>query len=141
LGPKRHWRYRRLEPIVERDKIKLPGVVVGVIDVGFYDHEDLSFLHPTSGMAIDDHGNHVAGILCAKHNGLGVRGVLPDCLVVARSGDFLPIASEGVDDDQFMLVFSQILMAMERLIPLKPVSLHVDLPLRPIERAPGVRPG
>jgi hypothetical protein len=28
-----------------------------------------------------------------------------------------------------------------RLIPLKPVSLHVDLPLRPIERAPGVRPG
>jgi hypothetical protein len=29
----------------------------------------------------------------------------------------------------------------QRLIPLKPVSLHVDLPLRPIERAPGVRPG
>jgi subtilisin family serine protease len=102
--------------IVERDKIKLPGVVVGVIDVGFYDHEDLSFLHPTSGMAIDDHGNHVAGILCAKHNGLGVRGVLPDCLVVARSGDFLPIASEGVDEDQFMLVFSQILMAMDKFV-------------------------
>lgn len=48
---------------------------VGVIDVGFAMHEDLAFGRPLNGPS-NDHGNHVAGIICAKHNGKGIAGGL-----------------------------------------------------------------
>src|SRR5690606_13641636 len=56
---------------------------VGVIDVGFADHEDLDLVAglPVA-MPRHDHGNHVAGIICAQHNQIGVRGVLPNCTSV-----------------------------------------------------------
>lgn len=54
--------------------------LVGVIDAGFADHEDLDAA-PALDQIIprNDHGNHVAGIMCAKHNSLGVRGALKNC--------------------------------------------------------------
>lgn len=90
------------------------GQRVGVIDVGFALHEDLVF-DGLDGPS-NDHGNHVAGIICAKHNGKGVRGVVPECQVVPKTGDFLPIVGEDDDVASFMLLFSQILLTMNDFV-------------------------
>lgn len=64
--------------------------VIGVIDVGFAEHEDLA---TRDGLRIwipsANHGNHVAGIMCAKHNGIGTKGALKDCITVISAGQFL----------------------------------------------------
>lgn len=58
------------------------GIVMAVIDQGFSFHEDLTFIDMDRHMSASDHGNHVAGIACARHdNQKGVRGVLPRCFV------------------------------------------------------------
>jgi subtilisin family serine protease len=63
---------------------------IGVIDIGFAPHEDL---HMTLGLPIPvpihDHGNHTAGILCAQHNGIGIKGAVPNCTAVTTSGSFV----------------------------------------------------
>jgi len=64
--------------------------VMGVVDVGFAKHEDLTTRDGLQGpMPSRDHGNHVSGIMCARHNGLGMKGALKDCLVVISAGQFL----------------------------------------------------
>ena len=77
-------------------------VEVGVLDVGFADHEDINFrdglAHP---FPKSDHGNHVSGIACAMHNGIGTIGSAPNCTVVRASGrfvlsDFEPIEGGGI---------------------------------------------
>ncbi|MCY4375861.1 MAG: S8 family serine peptidase [Spirochaetaceae bacterium] len=60
------------------------AVVIGVLDTGFAEHEDLHFVESLIGMTAHDHGNHVAGIACGRHNGRGIRGVLPNCSIRAR---------------------------------------------------------
>ena len=85
---------------IEADKIwDMPlakeHVFLGVLDTGFSQHEDISFRDlpplPQNKSASHgkraDHGNHVAAIACGKHNGVGVRGVLPNCSVQPRSID------------------------------------------------------
>src|SRR5262245_39371626 len=64
------------------------GVILGVMDVGFARHEDIVFSVLGPGLAVDDHGNHVAAIACARHNGRGVRGVIPNCFVRPKTGSF-----------------------------------------------------
>ncbi|NWG91229.1 MAG: S8 family serine peptidase [Parvularculaceae bacterium] len=66
------------------DLLTIP-VTVGVIDDGFAVHEDLPFAPGSETVGRDrDHGNHVAGIMCATHdNGIGIMGVLPNCKVKA----------------------------------------------------------
>ncbi len=64
------------------DAIRVRGstaIRVGVVDVGFALHEDLAFdVSPVTPLAVNDHGNHVAGIIGAKFdNGLGVNGGAP----------------------------------------------------------------
>lgn len=93
----------------------LYSVRVGVIDVGFAPHEDIDFAVALSGPK-DDHGNHVAGIACAKHNGIGIAGVIPKCQVVPMTGNFLPIPSEGDNVQSFLLLFSQILLSMDEFV-------------------------
>lgn len=88
---------------------------VGVIDVGFALHDDLAFGQAPGG-TLHDHGNHVAGIICAKHNAFGVRGVLPDCQILAKTGDFLPLVTEGDNVQSFLLLFSQILLSMDDFV-------------------------
>lgn len=60
-------------------------VTVGVLDAGFAAHEDLPMQAGSSiAWKKSDHGNHVAGIMCAVHdNGVGIKGVLPNCMVKA----------------------------------------------------------
>lgn len=65
---------------------------IGIFDQGFSRHEDIDFAglpHPPAEAA--DHGNHVAGLACAKHNnGIGIRGVLPNCTVAVHNPRFSP---------------------------------------------------
>jgi len=62
------------------------SISVGVIDVGFGEHSDLKQTQGMQGpISVHDHGTHVSGILCAQHNGIGIRGTLKDCTVVVAS--------------------------------------------------------
>lgn len=62
--------------------------IVAVFDVGFALHEDILFVDAIDGQRVLDHGNHVAGIVCAMHNDRGYKGVLPYCGVRAREHGF-----------------------------------------------------
>jgi subtilisin family serine protease len=85
---------------------------VGVIDVGFGEHEDLS-THPAVKPPIPsaNHGNHVAGIMCAQHNGIGMKGALKDCVVHVSAGRFLltdgDAAIEGTGAGPFKTLMSE----------------------------------
>ncbi|MET3193285.1 S8 family serine peptidase [Gottfriedia sp. OAE603] len=82
------------------DKVKAPsawsscltgkGVKVAVIDTGVGPHEDvivsggISFVPYTTSYADDNgHGTHVAGMISAENNSLGVVGVAPDTSIYA----------------------------------------------------------
>ena len=64
------------------------GKAVGVLDVGFGEHQDIPYWDLARDIPRSNHGNHVAGIMCAKHNSFGINGVLPSCLVVAQVPKF-----------------------------------------------------
>ncbi|WP_050179740.1 S8 family peptidase [Domibacillus robiginosus] len=66
------------------------GVKIAVVDTGVAAHSDLavaggaSFVSYTTSYEDDNgHGTHVAGIIGAKHNGFGTKGVAPDAEVYA----------------------------------------------------------
>ncbi len=93
------------------------GVLFGVMDVGFARHEDLVFLELPSDTDVDDHGNHVAAIACGVHdNEVGIKGVLQNCFVRARSGDVFFNSTEGGDVLNFFVLFSQILATLENFV-------------------------
>ena len=92
-------------------------VFIGIMDVGFAEHEDLTFKDMSDDMVPNDHGNHVSGIACAAHNQKGVRGVLPVCWVKPEQGSFFP-PDEVVDAvSSFMVQFSQILATLNNFVP------------------------
>jgi hypothetical protein len=107
--------------------------MMGVIDVGFSAHEDLD---TSTGLPVvvpvADHGNHVAGIMCAKHNGIGVKGALKNCRVVESTavtmlnGDAAP---EGSDRSQFITRFSEPLATVLEFIEANPTIRVINLSL------------
>lgn len=57
-------------------------IKVGIVDAGFYEeHEDLedriTYISTPEYNTADDHGTHVAGIIGAQHNGIGIQGIAP----------------------------------------------------------------
>ena len=81
------WNFQTVDPYAKSFKqgITGKGVKVAVIDTGIYPHPDLSIEGGTSTVDYtpsytDDngHGTHVAGIIGAKHNGVGIVGIAPD---------------------------------------------------------------
>lgn len=92
------------------------GAIFGVMDVGFGRHEDIIFIGPNQNGEADNHGNHVAAIGCAKHNNRGVRGVLPNCFVRARSADVFFQAAQGNPQLRFLTFFSQILTTLDKFV-------------------------
>jgi subtilisin family serine protease len=106
---------------IEADKLwAMPGasdgVIFGVMDVGFARHQDILFVDFPAEASADNHGNHVAGIACGRHNAKGVDGVLPNCFVRAKAGNVF-FRSEG-DNPQlgFMVLFSQILASLNSFV-------------------------
>ncbi len=96
------------------DKIwgQMAGAIkIGVIDVGFSPHEDVDFEQVFPGALMrDNHGNHVSGILCAKHNGIGVKGALKNCVVAVSSGKMMLTGNNAVEGrgiDAFAALFSE----------------------------------
>lgn len=67
---------------------------VGVFDAGFALHEDIPFIN-SAGNRRNDHGNHVAAIMCGLHNNKGIRGVLPSCGVYAQPYGVTSLPIEG----------------------------------------------
>lgn len=64
------------------------GIRVGILDTGFPDHEDVSpavrkRFHTTQDIDQSGHGTHVAGIIGARENGVGVVGIAPRCSIVS----------------------------------------------------------
>jgi len=88
------------------------GATLGIIDAGFARHEDLTFSGFLVSTPVDDHGNHVAGIACARHNQIGTMGVLPNCFVKAKTEDFFFDSTEGGDVLNFVNSFSAILSSL-----------------------------
>lgn len=98
--------------IAWRHPLSRQGKAVGVLDMGFSIHNDLPLWDLPGSVRAADHGNHVAGILCANHDQIGTSGVLPKCLVVARAPDFSTQTDLfGIDADTMvdvMIAFSEI---------------------------------
>lgn len=92
------------------------GAIFGVMDAGFNRHEDLVFLELPENHSIDSHGNHVAGIACGKHNGVGAKGVIPNCFVRPRSGIFFAVDSDSGNVLEFIVRFSQILNELNKFV-------------------------
>lgn len=106
---------------------------VGVIDVGFATHRDLEL---KKGLQIDipkhDHGNHVAGILCARHNNFGVRGVLKNCTVVYATAEQILGNSgqvEGRDAFAWAVYFSDFVASVLSFISENPDIKVINLSL------------
>ncbi|MGY3714621.1 S8 family serine peptidase [Sutcliffiella cohnii] len=86
------------------------GIKVAVLDTGISPHEDLviaggvSFVSYTTSYTDDNgHGQHVAGIIGAKNNGIGTVGAAPDAEIYAvkvldRNGSgYLSDIIKGID--------------------------------------------
>lgn len=112
------------------------SVQVGVIDGGFADHTDLPLVHglpgPWASGNSANHGNHVSGIMCARHNGFGVKGVLPNCQVAAASGNFMLRGSSTIEGDDviaWQARFSEYVATVLDFIEANPDAKVINLSL------------
>lgn len=103
---------------------------VGVIDVGFAPHEDLVSV---PGLAVtmpsNDHGNHVSGIICAQHNGFGVRGAVPNCTIVISTSEAIIADIEDQDVIGFYTLFSELIATVVDFIEANPDVKVINLSL------------
>lgn len=104
---------------------------VGVIDVGFAPHEDITSTPGLAGITMPqaDHGNHVSGIICAMHNNLGVKGVVPDCTAVISTSAPLLDTIEDNNLVGFYTLFSELVATIVLFIENNPDVKVINLSL------------
>lgn len=78
------------------------SIKIGILDSGFDSyHQDLSekisFLQDYSENTEDEHGTHVAGLIAAKDNDVGIRGIADNAELICV--DWSPTTNNGEDDD------------------------------------------
>ena len=81
------------------EAVELAEVTVGILDSGFdLEHEDLEGISMLSGYQTNsagDHGTHVAGIIGANDNSIGVRGVADTAKLICA--DWSPNTNDSED--------------------------------------------
>lgn len=110
------------------------GVKIAVIDTGVGPHEDLDIVESVSFIDSEPsttdyngHGTHIAGIIAALHNNIGVRGIAPEAEIYGlkvfnKNGD-------GYTHD----VIRAIDWAIERQVDIINLSLTSEVPLASYE--------
>jgi subtilisin family serine protease len=91
----------------------MDGALFGVMDSGFSRHKDLVFSGLPANNTAYDHGNHVAGIACARHNNVGVAGVIPNCHLSVYSVSRVAVGTTQDPTAQFLAYFSDIIASVE----------------------------
>ncbi|CAN0226006.1 unnamed protein product, partial [Chrysoparadoxa australica] len=112
-----------IEPLWLEDRAK-DGVVVGFLDAGFGRHEDITFTPFRTTTKRSNHGNHVAGIACASHNGVGVKGVVPNCFVDATADPFITYEAAQNSILEWQTTFAQILDDLNTALEVEGVKVY-----------------
>jgi len=83
-GPQATWSFTSTRAPQAWDTTKGSGVTVGIVDGGqvYAGHEDLNVTKKLGSNSPALHATHVAGIACAKANGIGVVGFAWGCPIV-----------------------------------------------------------
>jgi Subtilase family len=88
------WPYEQVHASQAWEQTTGSNVTVGVIDEGsvYSRHEDLDVSKVIGGYSPAFHATHVAGLACAKNNGVGMVGMAWGCPIVSEhwSGSFTP---------------------------------------------------
>lgn len=102
------WWYDKINadkiPIYQNTKID-----IGIVDSGFdYTHEDLNLINISKKELAGDHGTHVAGIIGALKNGIGINGITQNHKIYCynRAED---IADYNDEEIQSVVAFSRII--------------------------------
>lgn len=83
-GPQATWSFTATHVLQAWDTTHGTGVTVGIVDGGqvFGRHEDLAVVKKLGNNGAELHATHVAGIACARANGVGVVGFAWGCPIV-----------------------------------------------------------
>jgi hypothetical protein len=93
-GPQATWPFTEVHAPEAWNTTVGSDIRVGIIDSGlvYSKHEDLNVVESFSGH-VEQHATHVAGLACAKANGIGIVGMAWGCPIVSASiGDQSPTA-------------------------------------------------
>lgn len=104
----------------------------GIIDVGFAAHEDINPRAAlVQNMPSHDHGNHVAGIVCAQHNNKGLKGVLPNCTAAISTGSFVLDLHDPIEDvnTRFSAMFAELVVTVLDFIDKNSEVKNINLSL------------
>lgn len=88
-------------------------IKVGIIDTGFdADHEDLSgritFLQNYSTNSKDDHGTHVAGIIGANNNTVGIRGIADSANLICVDWNPTNASNDYISSGEYIIIIKQL---------------------------------
>ena len=108
-------------------------IPIGVIDVGFADHVDLDTVPALPHeIPVNNHGNHVAGIICAQHNDIGVKGALNHCKTFISAGSSFFDSVSPIEDPgllgfhtRFSELISTVLDFIEQNSSVKTINLSL----------------
>jgi alpha-tubulin suppressor-like RCC1 family protein len=88
-GPEATWPFTMIRAPEAWETTTGSDVRVGIVDTGVVldRHEDLNVAEIVSDHAYDHHATHVAGLACARENGVGLVGVAWGCPIISAGHD------------------------------------------------------